>query len=217
VAWFAALKSACPRIGSFYLLRRPVNPSDRPIVPPGLHVTAVTSPSDAEFAALVHLSQEQGLDEQWCREQLHDSATACAVLSDSAAVGMGLVIQKPFEVAEVLRTFDPGPAGAYFFASYVTPQWRGKRIQRLLDICRAQYAARRAARTCYAIVETNNSPSLRAHAASGFRPVMALKLLRLGRLAVIHTRWLTPRIPRAGFTGGGLRLHPSLQVVVCPE
>src|SRR5687767_10294084 len=104
-------------------------------VAPDPHANVVVaSATDVLFPALVRLGKEQGLDEEWCGDQLGDGALAFLALSPAAdAVGMGLLTRRPFHVAEIDQTFDPGPQGCYLYATYVTPSARGQKIQRRLD------------------------------------------------------------------------------------
>ena len=171
----------------------------------------VASPADPLFPALVRLGKEQGLDEDWCRDQLGDGALAFLALSAAAdAAGMGLLTRRPFHVAEIDQTFDPGPQGCYLYATYVTPSARGQKIQRRLDHHRLAHAATVGAAVGYALVESDNVASLRGHAAGGFEVVARHTRLafRSKTLTVLRQRPMPFSPPR--FTGNGAFVHARL-------
>lgn len=148
---------------------------------------------------LLGLALEQGLDEEWCLDQLANGASCILALSrqggQEQALGMGLVTFRPFWIEEIAHQFDPGPQGCYFFATYVRPAYRGRGIQKLLDGQRLARAAALGRRWAYAVVDTSNLPSCRSHRRSGFRPVLRIDHLRLGPCSLASRRRLSPSRP----------------------
>lgn len=171
----------------------------------------VDSPDNGRFGTLVAFASEQGLDQEWCQDQLRDGAIAFLALSGSGdAVGMGLLTRRPFYVAEIEQTFDPGPQGCYLYATYVTPSARGQKIQRRLDHHRLAHAATLGANIGYALVESDNTASLRGHAAGGFAVVA--RHTRFAFRSRVLTVLRQNGLPSTGarFTGNGALVHTRL-------
>src|SRR6267142_4108323 len=105
----------------------------------------ITIPTDPHFPHLVQIQGEQGLDESWCLEQLQSgsAATVATIDQDGQTIpaGVGMFTRNEFFVGEIDSLYQPGPAAAYLYATYVSPPFRGQRIQRLLDLHRVHQAA----------------------------------------------------------------------------
>src|SRR5687768_62385 len=165
------------------------------------HVSLVQSADDPGFDTLLVLAGQQGLDREWCSEQLALGACECVVKvagsGEPAAIGM--VIARPFYVAELDYTFDPMHGGCYFYCEYVHPSFRGQRLKGLLDAARAAHAASRGAAIAYSIVAGTNFPSIRAHVSGHFRAVVKVIELHWSRWRFYVLRRTNTRFPSGRF------------------
>ena len=168
----------------------------------------ITNPTDPRFPLLLQILQQQGLDEDWAREQLATGASA--ILStveengQTIPAGVGLYTRGEFYVGEIDHLYHPGPTACYLYATYVSPAYRGRRIQRLLDLHRVEKGAHDGVPHAIAIVLAANKPSLRGHAAGGFRSAGRIDHLRFRRSSIIMMRKKTSRLPIGHFPGGGI-------------
>ena len=109
----------------------------------------VKHPDDPEFPLLLKILAEQGLDEDWARDQLASGSSAilATVEENGQAIpaGVGLYTRGEFYVGEIDHLYHPGPTACYLYATYVSPAWRGRRIQRLLDLHRVKKSAQKMA------------------------------------------------------------------------
>ncbi|MGE5612057.1 MAG: N-acetyltransferase family protein, partial [Bacillota bacterium] len=181
-----------------------------------IHTLWLTTPDDPAYPLLLQIAQEQGLDDAWCREQLTAGDPCILAIADGKAVGMGLVTRRVFWIEEILHEFVPGPDGCYFYSTYVSPPYRGRRIQGLLDTRRLHWASAQNLRWCYALVEHPNTPSLRAHYRVGFRPAARIDRLRLRRLSLFHIRQLTATVSSARLTHTGFPRSSSIHIIRNP-
>lgn len=173
-----------------------------PSAPPSAFSAAlVHSPGDARFETFVDLASRQGLDRQWCLDQLAQDAAACIVqvASSGEPAAMGMVISHPYYVAEIDYTFDPGASGCYFYSDHVHPSFRGQRLKRLLDACRAAHAASQGANIAYSIADRSNIPSIRAHLAGHFRVVARVLDIHWNRWRIALLRRTSTRLPGGRF------------------
>jgi len=174
----------------------------------------VTSPSDHQFPLLLRILAEQGLDESWAREQLTSGSSAIlATVEESGQTipaGVGLYTRGEFYVGEIDHLYHPGPSACYLYATYVSPPYRGRRIQRLLDFHRVQKGAQDGVPHAIAIVLSSNAASLRGHAAGGFRSAARIDQLRFRRSSIMVLRKKTSRLPVGNFPGGGFFGSPFL-------
>jgi hypothetical protein len=117
--------------------------------------------------------------------------------------GVGMYTRGEFWVGEIEHLYHPGPSACYLYATYVSPRFRGRRIQRLLDLSRVARGADDGARHAIAIVVSTNLASLRGHAAGGFRSVGRIDHFRLAGRSIMLVRKQTSKVPVGNFPGGG--------------
>jgi len=167
----------------------------------------VSHPDDPQFPLLVRILSEQGLDENWAREQLASGASAILAIVEengqTLPAGVGVYTRGEFYVGEIDHLYHPGPTACYLYATYVSPSYRGRRIQRLLDLHRVQKGAADGVPHAIAIVLSSNTPSLRGHAAGGFLSAGRIDHFRFRRSSIILLRQKTSRLPVGNFPGGG--------------
>ncbi|HEV8292660.1 MAG TPA: GNAT family N-acetyltransferase [Tepidisphaeraceae bacterium] len=168
----------------------------------------ITSPSDNHFQLLLRILAEQGLDESWAREQLASGSSAILATVEengqTLPAGVGLYTRGEFYVGEIDHLYHPGPTACYLYATYVSPAYRGRRIQRLLDLHRVQKGAHDGVPHAIAIVHSTNTASLRGHAAGGFLSAARIDHFRFRRSSIIILRKKTSRLPVGNFPGGGI-------------
>ena len=168
----------------------------------------LANPSDSLFPVLLRILAEQGLDESWAREQFSSGASAILATVDENGVttpaGVGLYTRGEFYVGEIDHLYHPGPTACYLYATYVSPNYRGRRIQRLLDLHRVQKGAADGVPHAIAIVLSSNTPSLRGHAAGGFVSAGRIDHFRLRGSSIIILRKKTSRLPVGHFPGNGI-------------
>ena len=187
---------------TLHILARPTLSVIVPTVP-SVAAHWIDSTSDPHFDRLVAIQSEQGLDEAWCAEQLSSGSGAVVALVDGTPAGAGMYTRGEFWVGEIDHLYHPGPSACYLYATYVSPRFRGRRIQRLLDLFRVQRGAGDGAPWAIAIVVATNTASLRGHAAGGFRAVARIDHFRLGDTSIMLVRKKTSRAPVGNFPGGG--------------
>jgi L-amino acid N-acyltransferase YncA len=168
----------------------------------------VRSPDDARFPLVLKILAEQGLDEDWAREQLASGASAIlATIQENGQtipVGVGMYTRGEFYVGEIDHLYHPGLTACYLYATYVSPAYRGRRIQRLLDLSRVQKGTQDGVPHAIAIVLSSNTPSLRGHAAGGFLSAGRIDHFRIRRSSIILLRQKTSRLPVGNFPSGGI-------------
>jgi len=174
----------------------------------------VTTPSDPHFPLLLQILQQQGLDESWAREQFASGSSAILATVEengqTIPAGVGLYTRGEFYVGEINHLYHPGPTACYLYATYVSPPYRGRRIQRLLDLHRVQKGAQDGVPHAIAIVLSSNTASLRGHASGGFLSAARIDHFRLRRSSIIVLRKKTSRLPVGNFPGGGFLSSPFL-------
>lgn len=168
----------------------------------------VSSPDDPQFPLLLKILSEQGLDEPWTREQFSSGASAILATvqenGQTIPAGVGLYTRGEFYVGEIDHLYHPGPTACYLYATYVSPAYRGRRIQRLLDLQRVKKGAADGVPYAIAIVLSANTPSLRGHAAGGFVPTGRIDHVRFGGSSIIILREKNARLPVGHFPGNGI-------------
>ena len=174
----------------------------------------ITNPNDSHFPALLNILSQQGLDESWAREQLDSGSSAIlATVEESGQTipaGVGFYTRGEFYVGEIDHLYHPGPTACYLYATYVSPAFRGRRIQRLLDLHRVQKGAQEGVSHAIAIVLSSNIASLRGHASGGFFSAARIDHFRLRRSSIMVLRKKTSRLPVGNFPGGGFLGSPFL-------
>jgi len=168
----------------------------------------VSDPTSQHFPLLLSILQQQGLDQQWALEQLSTGSSAIlATIHENGRTipaGVGLYTRGQFYVGEIDHLYHPGPTACYLYATYVSPVYRGRRIQRLLDLSRVHRGAQDGVPYAIAIVLDSNTASLRGHAAGGFGSAGRIDHLRFHRSSIILLRQKTSRLPVGDFPGGGI-------------
>jgi hypothetical protein len=187
---------------SLEILARPTASAIPPSLP-SVSTQWVSSQDDPHFPQLVQIQSEQGLDESWCREQLTNGSSAVIAVVDGTPAGVGMYTRGEFWVGEIDHLYHPGPTACYLYATYVSPRFRGRRVQRLLDLSRVHRGAQDGVDHAIAIVVSTNIASLRGHAAGGFRPVGRIDHFRLAGRSIMLVRKKTSKAPVGNFPGGG--------------
>ena len=168
----------------------------------------VTDPADTRFPLLLQILLEQGLDESWAREQFSSGSSAilATVTENGLTVpaGVGLYTRGEFYVGEIEHLYHPGPTACYLYATYISPAYRGRRIQRLLDLHRVQKGAADGVPHAIAIVLSSNTASLRGHAAGGFASAGRIDHFRFHGSSIIILRKKTSRLPVGYLPGNGI-------------
>ena len=184
-----------------------------------VYMTTVDSPEHPDFPHMLTIAAEQGLDADWCQEQLAEAATCGVALlregdSPDRPVGMCMLRTRPFWVEEIGHHFNPGPRGAYVYALYVSPAFRGRGIQGLLFSHRFQTAAGEGRRFAYSMVLNTNTPSIKGHLAQGAKVSARIDCVRVGPLHLASVRRLKPASPIGSFTHAGFPRDAALHLVV---
>ena len=168
----------------------------------------VSSPDDPQFHQLLKILAEQSLDEPWAREQFASGASAIlATVQENGLkipAGVGFYTRGEFYVGEIDHLYHPGNTACYLYATYVSPAYRGRRIQRLLDLSRVQKGAADGVPHAIAIVLSSNKASLRGHASGGFVAAGRIDHLRLRGSSIIMLRRKTSRFPVGHLPGNGI-------------
>jgi len=168
----------------------------------------IANPSDARFPLLLQILQQQGLDKSWALEQLSSGSSAIlATIEESGQTipaGVGLYTRGEFYVGEIDHLYHPGDTACYLYATYVSPAYRGRRIQRLLDLHRVQKGAEDGVPYAIAIVLSTNAASLRGHAAGGFVSAARIDHFRFRGSSIMILRKKSSRLPVGYFPGGGV-------------
>jgi GNAT superfamily N-acetyltransferase len=177
-------------------------------------LTWVSNPSDPHLPLLLQILLQQGLDDSWAREQLASGSSAILATIEENGItipaGAGLYTRGEFYVGEIDHLYHPGDSACYLYATYVSPAYRGRRIQRLLDLHRVQKGAEDGVPYAIAIVLSSNKPSLRGHAAGGFLSAARIDHFRFRRSSIMILRKKTSRLPVGNFPGGGIFHSPFL-------
>ena len=184
-----------------------------------VYMTMVDSPDHPDLPHMLTIAAEQGLDADWCREQLAEGATCgVAMLRESndpdRPVGMCMLRTRPFWIEEIGHHFTPGSQGAYVYALYVSPAFRGRGIQGLLFSHRFQTAAAEGRRFAYSMVLNTNAPSIKGHLAQGAQVSARIDCVRVGRLHLASVRRLKTGLPIGSFTHAGFPRNTNLHLVV---
>jgi len=174
----------------------------------------VSEPNDAHFSLLLRILAQQGLDEPWAREQLASGSSAIlATVKENGVTipaGAGLYTRGEFYVGEIDHLYHPGDTACYLYATYVAPAYRGRRIQRLLDLHRVKKGHENGVPYAIAIVLSSNTASLRGHAAGGFLSAARIDHFRFRRSSIMLMRKKISRLPVGNFPGGGIFHSPFL-------
>src|SRR5258706_1693037 len=177
-------------------------------------IHCITNPNDPHFPLLLKILAEQGLDESWAREQLSSGSSAILATvqenGQTLPAGVGLYTRGEFYVGEIDHLYHPGDTACYLYATYVSPSYRGRRIQRLLDLHRVKKGADDGVPYAIAIVLSTNAASLRGHAAGGFLPAARIDHFRFRGSSIMILRKKTSRLPVGNFPGGGIFHSPFL-------
>lgn len=190
----------------------------REITIPSIHTIIVHSPHHPAFPHMLAVAQEQGLDLDWCREQLADGATCIVALlrerhSHDCPVGMGMLRTRPFWIEEIRHHFTPGPGGCYLYALYVSPPFRGRGIQHMITAARLRRAVAEGCRYAYTLVLNTNRASVKGHSVRGATLTARIDCLRLGPLHIASIRKLKPSLPTGNFPHAGFPRNGSLHLI----
>jgi len=176
----------------------------------------LTDPSAPHFPLLLQILQQQGLDESWAREQFSSGSSAILATvqenGQTIPAGVGLYTRGEFYVGEIDHLYHPGPTACYLYATYVSPAYRGQRIQRLLDLSRVQKGAQDGVPHAIAIVLSTNAASLRGHATGGFLSAARIDHFRFRGSSIMILRKKSSRLPVGYFPGGGFFGSPFLHL-----
>ena len=176
----------------------------------------ITQAADNNFSLLLRVLQEQGLDENWLREQISSGSSAILATVEendqTIPAGVGLYTCGEFYVGEIDHLYHPGDTACYLYATYVSPAYRGRRIQRLLDLHRVKKGAKDGVPHAIAIVLSSNTASLRGHAAGGILPAARIDHFRFRGSSIMILRKKTSRLPVGNFSGSGFFGSPSLHL-----
>jgi ribosomal protein S18 acetylase RimI-like enzyme len=160
-------RSLFPQAQRHLLMGRLALPAQAPATSPGVDVLSIHRAADPVTQALDDFATANGFPPGWAHDMLTDGAQALA--ARDAATGqilaMGWSTRRPFHVDEIDATLNPG-GGVYLFGDFVSPEHRGRRLQRLLISHRlAQLDGLPFACT---LVEPSNVASVRSYAGEGF-------------------------------------------------
>jgi ribosomal protein S18 acetylase RimI-like enzyme len=217
---FRRVSRLCLSGESHYLFTQNLHTTPpREVTLPNVFTTGVDSPDHPDFHHVLAVAGEQGLDADWCREQLAEGATCGVALlregdGRERPVGMGMLRMQRFWVEEIGHHFDPGARGAYLYALYVSPAFRGRGIQGLLISQRFRTALYQGRRFAYAMVLSTNIPSIKGHLAQGADISARIDCFRVGPLHLASVRRLKPALPIGSFTHAGFPRDAALHLVV---
>jgi ribosomal protein S18 acetylase RimI-like enzyme len=158
-----------PRTQTHQFFRCDLSGTDKRQLASGLGtIEWISSNGDPAFAALRSFAASQGFGNDWPADMLADHAQ-CALAFDefSTPMAMAWMTRQSFYVEEMGATFDPRGA-AYLFGDWVAPEFRGRRLQRLLVAYRLDRAVELQAREAYTIIHPENAASLKSYRQEGF-------------------------------------------------
>jgi hypothetical protein len=175
--------------------------------PEGLTIQTLAAPGDGAFAALDRMYVANGFREGWATGLLKGTARVVVALDFSGeAVAAGWLLREPFYVAEIRRTFDPGPNGDYYFGDFVTPSWRGRGLQRASILHRLHLSAADGRRWAIAMTREDNAPSCNNYKAGGFAVAADLTTRLLRNFSLDQLRRLDTSRPYGHLSDRGIRL-----------
>ena len=128
----------------------------------------IRAADDPNLQPLGSFATANGFPTGWAAEMLTSGATAI-IARDSATrevLAMAWMTRHPFHVEEIGATIDPG-AGVYLFGDFVSPNHRGRKLQRRLVAQRLRQAATDAT-FAVTLVHPTNIASLRSYQHEGF-------------------------------------------------
>ena len=194
------LRHVRPGVESYYLLGRRIA-AGQSSPPPGYRLALVTRDTDPHFDDLVAFSALQGIDANWCLEELRDGVfMVLAICNKSGRVaGAAWVATRAHAIDPIYHRFDPGPWGSGMLHAFVSPEHRGSRLQRHMVQPRFVRLLAMGKRFAYAVVRCDNRPSLRNYLNDEFVPIVRIDLVRVGGLTLTNFRRLTHALPMGRF------------------
>jgi ribosomal protein S18 acetylase RimI-like enzyme len=193
------LRHLRPRCATYYVLGQRVPPTPPPAAPDGIRLAWIDGLHDPRLGMLLQVSKLQGMEEQFVRDEIQgDNWPVLAVAhfdGGERPAGAAWLMGGTHSADEALHDLDPGPDGCQLMNCVVLPEFRGRRLQRLLTRARLALAAQRGRRWVYTLIAANNVASLRNTLGEGNRPLLRLDLVRWGGWVLPIIRRLTHRMP----------------------
>jgi ribosomal protein S18 acetylase RimI-like enzyme len=194
-----------PRVQTFLVLGQRIDPAAGAAAPSSdTRILWVGCAEDEGFEAVVRIANQQGMDRQWCAEELtRQNAIAVALVKDPGGVerpaAAGWLCNTAHGVDTILHVLDVGAAGCQLLNCLVLPEFRGRGLQRRLTQQRLRAAADAGKQWAYTVVEKSNTFSLRNALACGHRPLMRADVVRWAGLTMTFLRAMTHRIPQGTY------------------
>lgn len=161
------LRRLLPRTETHLVFARAL---DQPVapVPPPVALESIASTTDPRFHLLDTFATASGFPESWSADMLAERACATlAILDDAHPVAMAWTTAHPFHVDEIGAAFDPR-GGVYLFGDFVSPDHRGRGLQRHLVNHRLAAAQWDGIPVAYTIIDPGNVPSVHSYQHEGF-------------------------------------------------
>lgn len=178
-------------------------------IPSDLVLHQVTNIGEAGFAFLDQIYSMDGFPPGWAAQMLGRGSVAVVIVSGQTPAASALLVRKPFYVREILRTFDAGAEGDYYFGDYVAPAFRGRQIQRMLIRARLHISQQAGRRWAHALTRTTIPASAENYLAEGFCTAAKLHARRWAGWRWEHHEVVDPRLSAGSLSDQGLRLPCS--------
>jgi len=186
-------------------LSRPMPPP--PSAQPNTQVVIARSMGQEASTAMETMYAAQGFPAGWMGLMLDKGATAVGVLGPGeTAIAVALITPASLHVHEIGRTFYPDPEGEYFFGDFVTPEWRGHGLQKLLIAQRLELCRAAGRKWAFAMMRRENMASVKSYASLGF--VLAAEFCRhsVARWQFSRLRVRVRSLPYGRFSAEGIKL-----------
>ncbi len=133
--------SLTPRVYSHYVIVRPIEPLEADRLPAGFRLVVVRKGQEQYLPELIAFSDThgQGMDADWCKAELERGCVMVLALVDpptgdkpEVVAGSAWTANDVHSVDPILHDHDPGKKGCHLLNCFVSPEFRGKRLQRYL-------------------------------------------------------------------------------------
>ena len=200
-------RSLVPRTRTFYILGQEIAQGTRPDVPAGVRLAWVEHQTDPHFEDMLWIAERQGMDREWCTKEIRrDNSMLLALVADGGqerVAGVGWLNGGFHYIDDIYHDLDTGPRGCQLFNALVLPEFRGRRLQRVLTRGRLERAIQRGKRWVYTVVSAANTPSLRNNFSEGNRPILRVDIVELRGRKLTFLRRLSHRIPMGRYLFDG--------------
>ncbi len=210
-----------PQLHSHHVIVRPIEPIEPDRLPLGFRLVVVRRGQEQYLPELIAFSGSngQGMDADWCRHEIAGGCVMVLALVDpptsnhpETVAGAAWTANETHSIDPIHHDHDPGKKGCHLLNCFVSPDFRGQRLQRYLLRERVRIALADGKTIAYSFPLTTNTASVRNQFAEGLIKLMRIDVIKIAGLKLINFRRLSHQfplgkyIPKGGWGSDSLRL-----------